>query len=69
MAKNLSSMLTHSLIDMEGIGTPMYTALEITFQADAVAKFLKGGVSAEELREQYNSRFGAYVRGNKDRAD
>lgn len=69
VAKNLSSMLTHSLIDMEGIGTPMYRALDITFQSESVAKFLGGGISSDELRKQYYSRFGTYLRGNQDGAD
>ena len=57
IAKNLSSMLTHSLIDMGGIGTPMYKALEIPFQLDSLHRFLEGGMTSDELRKLYHSRY------------
>ena len=61
VAKNLSSMLTHSLIDMEGMGSPMYKALDVAFQSESLFKLLEGSVDVETIREQYNSRFGSYL--------
>ena len=61
VGKNLSSMLTHSLIDLQGIGTPMFRALDIPFQADCINRFLSGGLSNEEIRELYKERFGDFI--------
>lgn len=62
IAKCLSSMLTHSLIDMQGIGTPIYRAMDIEFQAKCLAEFLGGEVSVEELRQRYIEKFSKYIK-------
>ena len=61
VAKNITSMLTHSLIEMEGSGSPMFRALDIPFQASMINRFLEGGMSADELRELYYKRFGSFI--------
>lgn len=62
IAKCLSSMLTHSLIDMQGIGTPIYKAMDIEFQSQMLYRFLIGEVSVDELREEYIAKFGKYIK-------
>lgn len=62
IAKCLSSMLTHSLIDMQGIGTPIYNAMDIEFQAKSISEFLGGELSVKELRERYISKFSKYIK-------
>ena len=62
MTDILSSMLTHSLIDMQGIGTPIYNAMDIEFQAKSISEFLGGELSVKELRERYISKFSKYIK-------
>ena len=45
VAKNLSSFLTHSLIDMEGMSTPMYERLDIPEQSSMLNSFIQGDVT------------------------
>lgn len=61
VAKNISSCLTHSLIDMEGIGTVAYKALEITDQSLWLNRFISGYATQEELKEIYYAKFGQYL--------
>lgn len=62
IAKCLSSMLTHSLIDMQGIGTPIYRAMDIEFQARSLSEFLGGELSVEQLRDKYSEKFLKYIK-------
>lgn len=61
VAKNLSSMLTHSIIELEHKGPPYFSALEIQLQSSSLNKFLSGGIDQNALREIYIRRFGTYL--------
>lgn len=61
IAKALSSMVTHSIIELQKKGEMRYSALEVAFQADTVAKFIGGELSANKVKEMYKSKFGKWV--------
>lgn len=69
IAKTLCSMLTHCFIEMEHIPDKararLYNGLSVGFQSEMVNKFIRGEVSAGELRECYSERFGAYLRRDR----
>ena len=62
VAKCLSSMITHCLIEMEKTGTLVFKALDIPFQMDSLSKFVEGGLANDELKELYRERFGRFIK-------
>ena len=65
LAKALSSMLTHSLIEIKGTGSSMYEILSVELQAKCLSEFIGGDMNADTLREIYSSRFGSFIRRNE----
>jgi DNA-binding transcriptional regulator YdaS (Cro superfamily) len=65
LAVELSSMLTHSLIEVKqkGLMSPDVSLrvaidVDIVYQSDAINRFICGEVTAEELRQEYLVRYG-----------
>lgn len=61
IAKCLSSMLTHSLIQMEKMSAVVYSALDIQFQIEWLKDFIEGNVSEGELISAYKDRFYKFI--------
>lgn len=61
VAKNISSMITHCIMDMEDYGQINYKALEIPEQVESLDQFIRGKTDAATLREIYTTRFGRYL--------
>lgn len=63
LAIELSSMLTHCLIEVNGAGDlskriSIASLLEVDFQAKRLSEFICGHISEDTLREDYKQRFG-----------
>jgi len=62
LAKALSSMLTHSLIEMEKEGAEVYRSLDILYQMDILSRFIGGEIDEKAVRDGYKKRYGIYFR-------
>lgn len=58
-AKALSSMVTHSVIEMEK-SEVTYSVLDVPFQVDVLSMFVKGEITRARVRELYYDRFGKF---------
>lgn len=57
IAKNLSSMITHSLIEMEFEGLNIYTDLDIALQSKLLNQFIEGVIDEPAIRAVYTQRY------------
>lgn len=63
LALNLSSMLTHCLIEIKGheaskVSLLLANELDIAFQSEAINDLINGKRGVEELKAEYLERFG-----------
>lgn len=65
IAKALSSMVTHSLIELQKKGDKRYRALEIPFQTQVIAMLVGGDISVNEVKELYRTKFEKWVRSDE----
>ena len=61
IAINLSSLLTHSLIEIQGNSNTYYQYLMVSFQTDTLNQFLRGEIDADRTRILYFERFGRLI--------
>lgn len=62
VAKCLSSMITHSLVEMDKRSEVVFQALDIPFQVESLSKFVGGGLTNGELRELYRERYFKFIK-------
>lgn len=62
IALAVSSMLTHSLIEMEISGVEMFLVLDIPYQSKMLAKFVGGEIDEKIVRDGYKEKYGGYFR-------
>lgn len=61
ISKVLSSLLTHSIIELEKKGHQCYSSLRIYEQSMVLSRFLGGDISAEEVYKYCKETFGKYL--------
>lgn len=58
LALAMTSMLTHSLIEMKKEGSEIYKQMDIYFLTETVSKFLSGDLKSEKVVEKLKSHYG-----------
>ncbi|MFW6015690.1 MAG: hypothetical protein ACOCRK_04575 [bacterium] len=61
LALAMTSMLTHSLIEMKQEGKELYQLLEVNKLTDTVSKFLSGELSAEEVQYIFETTYNDFL--------
>lgn len=61
LALGMTSMLTHSLIEMQKEGKSVYTNLDINILIETVSNFLKGDLSNKEVLEIIDEHWTDYL--------
>ena len=61
IAKNLSSMITHSLIEAEFKGIGVLEDLDLNSQLENLQEFIRGDIDEPKLKELYSQRYNSYL--------
>lgn len=64
VAKGLSSMITHSLIEMDKAGAITFKVLDLPLQVKVLSQFIEGELTSGQVKKIYQEKFDRFSDGD-----